>query len=81
MDRWIDTCIIPFCTPQQCPCCCKDGPGDGRCKQVNDQRATLLPPTSEERQTPSLCRAISPIGNSENFPGDKTFIDLSEVYR
>ena len=34
----------------------------------------LLPPTSEEQQTPSLCRAISPIGNSENFPGDKVLL-------
>ena len=48
---------------------------DGGCRQVNDQRAELLPPTLEERQTPSLCRAVSPIGNSENFPGNKTCID------
>ena len=69
------TCIRPSCTPRLCPCCCKDGPVDGGCRQVNDQRAELLPPTLEERQTPSLCRAVSPIGNSENFPGNKTCID------
>ena len=72
----MDTCIRPSCTPRLCPCCCKDGPVDGGCcRQGNDQRAELLPPTLEERQTPSLCRAVSPIGNSENFPGNKTCID------
>ena len=80
--KTMNTCITPFCTPRQYPCCCKDGPGDGGCcGLVNDQRDYILPPTSEERQTPSLCRAVSPIGNSENFPGDITCIDSSEVKR